>query len=77
MAAGEYQAVARVHAIAYLALAEGLDSRWEATPNRDWLAEAILEVENWRAALNWGLAARGDLLVGSSSLRSCCGSIWD
>ncbi|MGC2407475.1 MAG: NB-ARC domain-containing protein, partial [Candidatus Cybelea sp.] len=61
---GEYAAVASVHAMAMLALAENLDADWESTPDRIVFARAEPEFENWRAALDWALRQRGDLRVG-------------
>jgi non-specific serine/threonine protein kinase len=62
--AGEHDAVSRAHASAYLALAERFDRNWPVTPNHAWRAQAKPELENWRAALEWALAARGDVRLG-------------
>jgi predicted ATPase len=62
--AGEYDALARAYAGAYLALAERFDRNWEVTPNRRWLAEAEPELENWRAALRWAFGSDGDARLG-------------
>lgn len=61
---GERDAAAHAHAQAYLALAERLDSQWDATPDVEWRANAEPELENWRAALTWSFASRGDLALG-------------
>jgi predicted ATPase/class 3 adenylate cyclase len=61
---GAYEAVARAHAAAYLALAEELEDAWETTPDRAWYALAEPELENFRAALGWALGARGEVLIG-------------
>ncbi len=61
---GEYEAVARAHAAAYLALAEQLERAYETTPDRAWSAQAEPELENWRAALEWTLAAAKDVPLG-------------
>jgi len=62
--AGEYEATARVHAIAFLARADELDRAWETTPDRVWFAWAEPELENFRAALSWALAAQNDVPSG-------------
>jgi predicted ATPase/class 3 adenylate cyclase len=64
MDCGEYEAVARAHAAAYLALAEELDEAWETTSDRAWLGRAVPELENFRAAVGWAFGARGDVLMG-------------
>jgi predicted ATPase/class 3 adenylate cyclase len=61
---GMYEAVARAHAAAYLALAEDLDDARETTPDRAWDTRVELELENFRASLGWALGARGDVLLG-------------
>jgi predicted ATPase/transcriptional regulator with XRE-family HTH domain len=61
---GEEQTVAQRHALAYLELAEQLDRAYD-TELEDVLREqARQELDNWRAALEWSLNARGDLGLG-------------
>ncbi len=55
-AAGEYDAVARAHAVHYAALAERLEGAHDSTPDRIWLDDVRPEMENWRAALAWSSA---------------------
>jgi predicted ATPase/class 3 adenylate cyclase len=62
--AGEEDAVARAHARAFVSFAQRLDDAWETTPDRLWLEQAEPEMENFRAALAWAFAARGDALLG-------------
>ncbi|HEY2475613.1 MAG TPA: helix-turn-helix domain-containing protein [Candidatus Cybelea sp.] len=62
--AGEYDAVARAHALAFVALAEELDANFDLTPDADWFAQAEPEMDNWRAALDWTLGAQGDFELG-------------
>jgi predicted ATPase len=69
---GEELAVTRAHAIAFLALAEELDRAFDTTPDRAWEAQTEPELENWRAALAWGLGARHDVAVG----RRLAGALW-
>ena len=72
---GEYDAVAKRHARAFLSLAEQLGKDWETTPDRAWLARAEPELENFRAALSWTLTAKGDVLLGQR-LTAELTSIW-
>jgi predicted ATPase/class 3 adenylate cyclase len=64
VASGEEAEVARAHAVAFLRLAEKLESDWEATPESVWVARAEVESENLRTALEWSLARHGDELLG-------------
>ena len=64
VAHGELTAAASAHGQAYLALAERLESQWDATPDVQWKAKAEPELENWRAALRWAFAPGGDLSTG-------------
>ena len=63
-ARGEDEAVARRHAIAYLELAERFERNWSTTPERAWLARARPDIENWRAALEFALGKRNDVIAG-------------
>jgi predicted ATPase/transcriptional regulator with XRE-family HTH domain len=63
-ARGSYESVAQRHARVYLELADRLERAWETESDATWYARAELELPNWRAALEWALAARGDILVG-------------
>lgn len=68
VARGEHAAVARAHALAFLALAEDLESTWSTTPAERWHHSARAHLENWRAALEWSLAEGGDILIGMQLL---------
>ena len=61
----EHAAVAQAHALAYLEFAQQLDSTWIDTPDHEWIAQVEPELENWRAALEWALVTRADVLVGA------------
>lgn len=61
---GEFERAALAHAKAYLALAQRLESEWDATPDVEWKAQAAPELENWRAALRWAFGSAGNLDVG-------------
>jgi tetratricopeptide (TPR) repeat protein len=74
---GESAVVARAHAIAYLALAEHLEALWGTTPDRLWHAQSEPELENWRAALEWALAERGDVVLGERLVGALSHAWWD
>jgi predicted ATPase/DNA-binding XRE family transcriptional regulator len=61
---GEQAAVARLHTLFFAELAERLNDSWERMPDREWLPEANIESENWRAALDWAFGKGGDLVLG-------------
>jgi predicted ATPase/class 3 adenylate cyclase len=60
----EHPAVARRHAEAFLALAQRLEQAYNTTPDGVWFAQVEPELENWRAALDWALTGRADVLLG-------------
>ena len=59
---GEQEIVAQRHARAFLELAEQFDASSDTRP--DLREEPFSELDNWRAALGWALAARGDVALG-------------
>lgn len=61
---GEEFALADRHARAFLALAQRQHDAWQTTPDREWLAQVKPELENFRAALEWALGAKSDVLLG-------------
>ncbi len=63
-ARGEGEALARRHARAYCALAERFDARCDDALDSTWLETFEAELENWRTALEWSLAARHDVELG-------------
>jgi non-specific serine/threonine protein kinase len=64
MARGEYEQVARRHALVYLELAQRLERAPDTMSHRVWAAQANAELENWRAALDWTLGKRRDVGMG-------------
>jgi predicted ATPase/class 3 adenylate cyclase len=75
IAGDEHLSVVRAHAAAFLGLAEQLEAAWETMSDLDWVAQAEPELENWRAALEWALASRGDVLLGQR-LAGALGRMW-
>ena len=70
---GEATAVAHRHALAYVAFTERLDREHDVAPlapHSAWFAQAELELENCRAALEWSLGARGDIVLGQRLVRA-------
>ncbi|MGC2651425.1 MAG: helix-turn-helix domain-containing protein, partial [Candidatus Cybelea sp.] len=63
-ARGEVDAVARRHALACLQLAEQLERACDTEPDVVWRALAQEELDNWRAALQWALTDRNDVVLG-------------
>jgi len=59
---GEQEIVAQRHARAFLEVAEQFDAASDTRP--DLREEPFSELDNWRAALEWALAARGDVALG-------------
>jgi predicted ATPase/DNA-binding XRE family transcriptional regulator len=64
VARGNQEESAQRHALFYVQLAEGIERSWDTTPDRQWLPRAQLELENWRAALEWVLGERCDVMLG-------------
>lgn len=64
IASCEEDATARAHAIAFLAVADRFDRGFETTRASDWRFQAMLEMENWRAALEWALGRKADVRLG-------------
>ncbi len=64
LARGEQGGLARRHALFYVELAERLELEWNTMPDHAWIPQAAQELENWRAALEWSLVKRGDIVLG-------------
>ncbi|MGC1759360.1 MAG: helix-turn-helix domain-containing protein [Candidatus Cybelea sp.] len=61
---GEDNLIAHRHALACLKRAERWMNLWETEPDSTGFSFARAEIENWRAALDWTLNKRGDVLLG-------------
>lgn len=72
---GELDAVAAAHAEAFLALAQRLEKSYDTTRDDDWFPQVEPEMENWRAALEWALGARRDVVLGQR-LAGALGRMW-
>ena len=64
IARGEYEEIARRHALVYVAIAEQFEREWDVRPEQIWFSQAKLEVENWRSVFEWTLGARRDVALG-------------
>jgi predicted ATPase len=72
---GEQTDVARAHATSFLALAQRLEREYNTTPDGEWFAQVEPELDNWRAALEWALTGRADVLLGQR-LAGAVGREW-
>jgi predicted ATPase/DNA-binding CsgD family transcriptional regulator len=73
---GDASATARRHARACAELAEELGRLHDVASESEWLARVEPELENFHAALNWTLAARGDIELGQR-LASAMRPMWN
>ena len=62
-ARGETELVARRHARTFAARAERFEREYPTASDAD-VARAEADLENWRAALDWALRGRGDVVLG-------------
>ncbi|MGA9946322.1 MAG: tetratricopeptide repeat protein [Candidatus Cybelea sp.] len=72
---GERAVLAGRHALAFLDVAKRLDRDWSTAHERTWFEEAEAELDNFRQALKWSLAARHDLETGRV-LAAALARIW-
>jgi predicted ATPase/transcriptional regulator with XRE-family HTH domain len=61
---GAQEQTARRHAVTYLELAEQLERTAITEPDGAWLPHVLVELENWRIALEWTLGRHRDVIVG-------------
>ena len=54
----------RRHALAYFELAERFEDAYDHVPDDEWYEPARLEMDNWRAALEWSLGRRTHVELG-------------
>ncbi|HEY1429162.1 MAG TPA: helix-turn-helix domain-containing protein, partial [Candidatus Tumulicola sp.] len=60
----EREVIAQRHAFGCLHMAERLDKDWYAIDERLWFRDAVAELDNCRAALEWALAEKRDVSTG-------------
>jgi len=60
----EVEVIGRLHAQACLALAERFDRAYDAEPDEVWLELGRIEIDNWRAAMEWALIDRNEVELG-------------
>jgi diguanylate cyclase (GGDEF)-like protein len=63
--AGEADAIARRHAVYYADLADRMVDAYPTISTREWLALADRHRPNYRAAIEWSLGARNDIVLGA------------
>jgi len=61
---GDYERLAQRHASAYTDYAERLDAAYHTAAEHAWFPVVEAELDNWRAALEWSLTARNDVMLG-------------
>ena len=71
----EGPAIARRHAIHFLALFEPAEADWEAKPREQWLETYAVPIDDLRAALDWAFGPEGDVSVGVS-LTAASAPLW-
>ena len=72
---GEQKAVAQRHALVYLDLANRFDRAYDTEFEGVWREQSQRELDNWRTALQWALADRGDVVLGQR-LAGQLGAVW-
>jgi predicted ATPase/class 3 adenylate cyclase len=66
LSAAEREELAQRHATYFCAQAEAADKRYGTESNAQWLAEVELELDNYRAALQWALTDEKDAAIGGA-----------
>jgi predicted ATPase/DNA-binding XRE family transcriptional regulator len=61
---GERETISQRHAVSCLRVAQRLDRDWYGADERTWFRDAAAELDNCRAALEWSLSERRDVLTG-------------
>ena len=74
--AGQDERFARRHAEYFRDLALQCDDRFEAVSTFAWVAEVELDLDNYRAALDWSLTKAGDAAIGGA-IAGALGELWD
>jgi predicted ATPase/transcriptional regulator with XRE-family HTH domain len=72
---GEAEIVAQRHARAYLEIAERLEAAYCSEADAVWNEPTQSELDNWRAVLNWGLAARRNVALGQRLIGKLVGGM--
>jgi predicted ATPase/class 3 adenylate cyclase len=74
-AAGESEMINRKHANYYLNVAEQADEAWPSTASNVIIAQLEAELDNFRAAMDWALTKKNDVLVGAG-IAGALGDVW-
>ena len=67
--------VAQRHASAYLEIAEQLGAAYDTEADVAWSERSRSELDNWRAALDWGLAAGHNVALGQRLIGELVGGM--
>ena len=73
--AGDRDRAARMHAEYFRDLALAADQRWGRGPALAWRSEVELDLDNYRAALRWGLTLGNDDAIGGE-IAAILGRMW-
>jgi len=73
--AGESERINRKHAEYFLKLAQEADDAWESTPSKVLIEQMEPELDNFRAAMDWALTKRNDVVVGRA-LAAALRELW-
>jgi len=74
-AAGELSTLPQRHMQYFVDLGLAADKQWHTQPTDTWLESLRLELDNFRAALEWSLVAANDL-AGGAALAGHLGYLW-
>ncbi len=64
IADGDFEELSRRHAGFFLQQAIELNRLWDSSPDREWIERAILDLDNFRAAISWALIDEHDVAGG-------------
>ncbi|MGA8097713.1 MAG: hypothetical protein WB810_03535, partial [Candidatus Cybelea sp.] len=75
VARGELEMVAQRHARAYLEITEQLEVAYDSEADAAWNERTQRELDNWRAVLEWALAAGRDVALGQRLIGKLVGGM--
>jgi predicted ATPase/DNA-binding XRE family transcriptional regulator len=75
LASGQHERLARRHCEYFRELAEAADERSGSSSKAAWLGAMELELDNYRAALEWALSRKNDAVLGGA-IAGALGPLW-